>query len=476
MSEPQTFLDGRVVLHAGDCLDVMDRLEADSVDAVVTDPPYHFDTIVERFGAPDAAPAKSNGATGVFGRASAGFMGKTWDGGDIAFRPETWAKVLRVLKPGGHMAAFSAPKCVHKMAWGIEAAGFEIRDRALHLIDVDEHVIAFLESLSVAQAEALFRLLDHFGPLGEAFWTFGSGFPKNHDVAKAIDKLKGAKRRVVGRERINNDIRGAALLDAAHDGNRPGFEREITEATSPEAKQWQGWGTALKPSYEPIVIARKPVAESSVARQVMKTGTGALNIDAGLIGTEGGARSGRIAGPSENTFGNGLNGGGALPTGKGRWPANLSHDGAPATIAGFPTDGDAGASRFFYSAKANAADRIGTAHPTVKPLDLMQWLCRMMVPPGGTVLDLFAGTGATGEAAFREGFNAVLIEREEEYRADIARRMAVATAGPRSRRHAGLRAKAERRAQTEGAAPANDDASPIADMFGQRGGGAGRER
>lgn len=529
--EHRTFLDGRVTLYPGDCLDVLDRLPANSVDAVITDPPYHFDTIVSRFGKDGAAPAKF-GTDGVFSRASAGFMGKDWDGGDIAFRPETWAKVLRVLKPGGHLAAFSAPKCVHKMAFGIEAAGFEVRDRIINLIDPDERLIAFLESLSRGQADALFRLLDQFGALGEAFWTFGSGFPKNHDVSKAIDKRKdwealprlqgaiasarkklGISQTVAARrmgligptETLGGGgfmwfetgqrtptreqwvkLKAALKIGDEFDACFDEAEREITgtvdvwenrsnyaltskdgfrrdKPASADAERWAGWGTALKPAYEPIVIARKPMAESSVARQVLKTGTGAINLGAARIGDEVRHAAFSSFGPASGNR-PGADGTAEARRGTqgdpveyvGRWPANLTHDGSDAVVVGFPSDEH----RFFYTAKADAHDRIGTGHPTVKPLDLMQWLSRMLCPPGGTILDLFAGSGSTGEAAYREGFNAILIEREPEYQADIARRMENATAGPVARRHAATRAKAARMAKA--APPSVDD---VADMF-----------
>lgn len=506
------FLDGRVVLYPGDCLDVLDKMPANSVDAVITDPPYHFDTIVERFGKEGSAPAQF-GSDGIFARSSAGFMGKDWDGGDIAFRPETWAKVLRVLKPGGHLAAFSAPKCVHKMAFGIEAAGFEVRDRIINLIDPDERVIAFLESLTRAQADALFRLLDQFGSLGEAFWTFGSGFPKSHDVAKGIDEtlfrrwlqstrgmrarydraLKWAKAKkpkaatAKAKERVERAFRkrggflgtivptGEAVkrMIPGADQHREGWEKnngreyqpgDYVPAT-PEAQQWDGWGTALKPAYEPIVIARKPLAESSVARQVLKTGTGALNIDAARVETDDTIKATRnvaLGSSSSGVYAAADKPGVYQQADDGRFPANLTHDGSGAAVTGFPGDEH----RFFYTAKADAHDRIGSGHPTVKPLDLIQWLCRTHCPPGGTILDPFGGTGTTGEAAFREGFNAILIEREPEYQADIARRMENATSGPVARRHAGTKAKNERKAKAGQTAPAA--ASAIDDIFGRQ--------
>jgi DNA modification methylase len=377
MTEPETIAKG-ITLHPGDCLDVLAQLAEHSVDSCVTDPPYHLTSIVKRFGAENAAPAKV-GKTGAYARASAGFMGKQWDGGDVAFRPETWAAVFRVLKPGGHLIAFSGTRTYHRMAVAIEDAGFEIRDQ-----------------------------------IG---WAYGSGFPKSHNIG-------------------------------------------------------DGWGTALKPAWEPVVLARKPLI-GTVAANVQEHGTGAVNIDACRIGTDGGTR-GATAGPSNGILGDGLNGDfGKLVPGLGRWPANLIHDGSAEVIEAFPAEagafapvrghepsnivnnvygarnrpggvfhGDSGsAARFFYTAKADADDRIGSKHPTVKPVDLMQWLVRLVTPAGGLVLDPFAGTGTTGEAAFREGMRAVLIEREAEYQDDIRRRMKLALSGPDERRRESIKAK-----------------------------------
>ena len=465
-------------MHGGDCLDVLDTLAAHSIDAVITDPPYHFNTIVKRFGGEDSAP-EHFGTDGTFASASAGFMGKSWDGGDIAFRPETWGKVLRVLKPGGHLAAFSAPKCVHKMGVAIELAGFEMRDRIINLFDPSPLVIAYLESQTPAQADALFRLLDHFGPLGEAFWTFGSGFPKSHDVSKAIDRMKGAQREKVrvDSSEVRNPKATGGGRDGAEGATRPwieaalerGFyEKDGDTPATPEAAQWAGWGTALKPAYEPILIARAPLAEKSVAAQVLATGTGAINIDAARIGTETRTRT-RSTGQkiSENeSMAGGNYAREDAGTVEGRFPANLAHDASDAVLAGFGPALFSGAgscaspgapgstcesspARFFYTAKADAHDRVGSGHPTVKPLDLMQWLARMLCPPGGTILDPFAGTGTTAEAAFREGFNAVLIEREAEYRSDIARRMELVLAGPATRSAESIKAKAKRRGEAD---------------------------
>lgn len=499
------FLGGRVVLHAGDCREVIRSLADASIDSVVCDPPYALVSIVKRFGKPGSAEAKG----GVYQRSAAGFMGKQWDNGEAAFAAEFWAEVLRVLKPGGHVLAFSGTRTYHRLAVAIEDAGFEIRDQ-----------------------------------IG---WAYGSGFPKSHDVSKGIQK-----RRVEDQEPIRvvcRAIRAAMdsaelksrdlvasfggchprLIDhwAARDtdsqpslptweqwgtlrrllplsahldaevwrlNGRKGSPGEawsdaevigITESVAPglvgmrfggdntiraasaEAEQWQGWGTALKPAWEPIVMARKPLG-GTVAENVLEHGTGALNIDGTRIHSEdapGGVYTVKRLKPGatlDKTRGNwrpedgGVEYQGTMKP--GRWPANIIHDGSAEVVDAFPSDagafapvrgtepsnavtniygarertatlhhGDTGsAARFFYTAKADADDRLGSKHPTVKPLDLMQYLVRLVTPPGGLVLDPFAGTGTTGEAAFREGMRAVLIEREPEYQADIARRMELA--------------------------------------------------
>jgi site-specific DNA-methyltransferase (adenine-specific) len=377
----ESFLDGKVTLHRGDCLEVLPTLEADSIDSCVTDPPYHLTSIVKRFGNerprsnlernPDTLP-ESAGTR--YNRLSRGFMGKQWDGGDIAFRPEIWAEVLRVLKPGAHLLAFSSTRTYHRMACAIEDAGFEIRDQIQ--------------------------------------WIYGSGFPKSHNL-----------------------------------GN--------------------GLGTALKPANEPICVARKPLSESSIAANVLKHGTGGINVDGCRIEANDGSNRSRdnsVCNP--DPFFNGkkrINQ--IIPDGLGRWPANLIHDGSEEVLAGFPESestggdgyknsmfcggkstgghglGDSGsAARFFYTAKADTDDRLGSKHPTVKPLDLMGYLVRLVTPKGGVVLDPFAGTGTTGEAAYREGVSAILIERESEYQADIVKRMGLCLSGPDERRRETIKA------------------------------------
>lgn len=439
-----SFLNGKVTLHRGDCLAVLPTLEENSLDGCVCDPPYHLTSIVKRFGAEGAAPCKE-GKTGAYARASKGFMGKTWDGGDIAFRPEVWREVFRVLKPGAHLLAFGGTRTYHRMAVAIEDAGFEIRD-----------CIA---------------------------WLYGSGFPKSHDVSKGIDRLRGAEREVVQEGKpVKRMIPGADQHKGGWEKNNGReFVPTETRPATDEAAQWQGWGTALKPALEPIVLARKPLSEKSIAANVLEHGTGAINVDGCRVKTSDTLNGGAYS-PSRTSRAMSPHGKGQRSTvvtasyeqPQGRWPANVIHDGSEEVLEAFPDApgqqrevnetfapkqgtavygdygprptvkprGDSGSSaRFFYTAKADADDRLGSKHPTVKPVYLMQYLVRLIVPKGGTVLDLFAGTGTTGEAALRESRKAVLIEREPEYQADIERRMALALAGPDERARETLKAK-----------------------------------
>lgn len=376
-------------VRQGDALEVLRDIPDNSVDSVVTDPPYEL-----------------------------GFMGRSWDRSGIAYRVEVWAEVLRVLKAGGHLLAFGGTRTYHRMACAIEDAGFEIRDCIM--------------------------------------WLYGTGFPKSVDVSLAIDKALGAVRRTirVPLQEVGNpkSIRGGHGVPG---GDRPWMQRArergyhetaSREPVTDEAARWQGWGTALKPAVEPIVLARKPLAERNLALNVMAWGTGALNIDGCRIGLDGGA------GVYDTLAG-------AEP--KGRWPANVILDEVAAAMLdeqsgirqggarparrgpgtkgyrGWPNgtnDGvrieyeSGGASRFFYVPKASVAERthggrVDNAHPTVKPLALMRYLVRLVTPPGGVVLDPFAGSGTTILAAVLEGFSAVGIEREAEYSEIIRQRM-----------------------------------------------------
>jgi site-specific DNA-methyltransferase (adenine-specific) len=402
-----------VSILIGDCRERMAELDADSIDSAVTDPPYHLTSIVKRFGAANAAPAKV-GKTGAYARASRGFMGQTWDGGDVAFDPATWEAVYRVLKPGAHLVAFGAPRTYGRMQVAIEDAGFEVRDGLLDVIASDDPVRLFVESLSQEQAGAFFRCIEDSQFGGLLAWVFGSGFPKSH--------------------------------------NQPG-----------------GWGTAIKPAFEPIILARKPL-QGTVAANLAAHGTGALNIDACRIATtDADARDvGRSINRNvrESEPGWGMNRAAAdvvasVVPAEGRWPANIIHDGSDEVLAGFPAEagaaapasgqthtglsksgsmsghfngmgerapafhGDSGsAARFFYCAKATTEERgEGNNHPTVKPIDLMRWLCRLVTPRGGTVLDPFAGSGSTLIAADAEQFHAIGCELSPDYAAIAERRV-----------------------------------------------------
>lgn len=298
------------------------------------------------------------------------FMGKKWDY-DVP-SVEVWAECLRVLKPGGHLLAFAGTRTQHRMAVRIEDAGFEIRD-----------MIA---------------------------WVYGSGFPKSLDVSKAIDKAAGADRIGTG-DMVRSGCRAARGGDelVGSESVESAKWKEVTQPATDSARQWSGWGTALKPALEPITVARKPLV-GTVAANVLAHGTGALNVDGCRVpgwkpqvtqGVNSSASSFNVA--KERRVSGDSN--------EGRWPANLIHDNDDDVTALLGN-----AARFFYCAKASKKDRgEGNNHPTVKPTDLMAYLCRMVTPPDGVVLDPFMGSGSTGKAAMREGFRFIGIEREPDY-------------------------------------------------------------
>ena len=349
-----------ITLYHGDCREAMAALPDASVDAVVTDPPYGLS-----------------------------FMGKRWDydvpGVDV------WQQVLRVLKPGGHLLAFAGTRTQHRMAVRIEDAGFEIRD-----------MIA---------------------------WVYGSGFPKSLDVSKAIDKAAGAEREL-GPKRVSAD--GTVAHDRAG-ARHEGYERpwrsdpdavdrntRISYPATPEARQWSGWGTALKPALEPITVARKPLI-GTVAQNVLEHGTGALNIDGCRVGRDAEDVSGWSQSGSKASDNRSMSGGNyareAKPDAAGRWPANLIHDGSDEVVGLFPeTDEEQSAARFFYTAKADKSDRgHGNNHPTVKPVDLMRYLVRLVCPMDGIVLDPFNGSGTTAVASRAEHCRYIGAELNEDY-------------------------------------------------------------
>lgn len=365
-----------VSLLLGDCLQRVKELPDNSIDSIVSDPPYHLASIVKRFGKEGSAPAQ-HGTDGAYARASVGFMGKEWDGGDIAFRPETWAEFMRVLKPGGHLLAFNHSRSWHRLTVAIEDAGFEIRDSVL--------------------------------------WLYGTGFPKSHNISKAIDKIHGATREVTGpgkyMSRKPNKSAGVNSVGINGDGYNE------TAAATPDAEEWEGWGTALKPAFEPVVMGRKPLSEKTVAANVLKWGTGAINIDSCRVGGEimnNNSAGNKQGGNSLNMSVKGMPQDIKGSISVGRFPANVLHDGSEPIVNIFPDGGNA--ARFFYSAKASKADRgAGNDHPTVKPTELMRYLCRLVTPPGGVVFDPFLGSGSTGRAALMEGFRFVGIEQDSHY-------------------------------------------------------------
>lgn len=402
-------MENMIQLHQGDCLETLRTMPDNSVDSIVTDPPYGL-----------------------------AFMGKRWDY-DVP-SVEIWAECLRVLKPGGHLLAFAGTRTQHRMAVRIEDAGFEIRD-----------MIA---------------------------WTYGSGFPKSRDVSGSMTAYLAGDRAIGGA--ISPDVyRVTAFLREARE--RAGWtNRQVdnlfgtngmaghwttsgSQPAVPSARQWeilkqhlgfggeldnlvaelganerpedwgngegkdgpflasvgdslgatQSWGTALKPALEPITVARKPPA-GTVTNNVRAYGTGALNIDGCRVAAE---KATGWKGDGSKLYEGGLSreGGEARPQDAGRWPANLIHDGSePADLLGE-------AARFFYCAKASKRDRgEGNTHPTVKPTELMRYLCRLVTPPGGLVLDPFMGSGSTGKAARLEGFKFIGCELSAEY-LEIAR-------------------------------------------------------
>lgn len=384
-------------IFAGNNLDILPTLESNSIDSIVTDPPYEL-----------------------------GFMGKKWDSSGIAYNVELWRECLRVLKPGGHMLAFGGTRTWHRIAVAIEDAGFEVRD-------------------SIA-------------------WMYGSGFPKSLSVSKAIEStLVNGSSHSTALRKTEQDGDGATYQMSGRNNGILGeprvYDRKEFAPATPEAKQWEGWGTALKPAFEPVIVARKPLI-GTVAENVLTYGTGGLNIDGSRIRRAEGDNS--SAGNRTATFGNqetqsgGDGSGGWEQNEGGRWPANVILDPYTAELLDEQRD----ASRFFYVAKASKRDRNegleeleGTTaaemvdrepdsagmnspragagrtsgaknfHPTVKPTTLMEYLIKLVTPPGGVVLDPFTGSGSTGKAAILQGFSFIGIELTEEYLSIIEGRL-----------------------------------------------------
>lgn len=384
-----------VTLYEGDCLSILPTLPKDSIDAVICDPPYHL-TQLSRGGSP-----RINNTATPFGRTrlgDKGFCNQVWDGGDIAFRPETWVAIHDVMKPGAFLASFGGTRTYHRMAVAIEDAGFELKDTLM--------------------------------------WVYSTSFPKVGYI----------------RDRDGNQFR-------------------------------DGWGGSLKPAVEPILLARR-APEGSTVDNMRKYGTGALNIDSCRIPIDPKADQSQLRPVSRGIrqdgnadqdwgFSKHADTSGRMIRPEGRWPSNFLHDGSDEVLnifagygetkSGIPgvrrkaheTNSMAGrlaitgetevgyadsgnvsrffqacefseeesASRLIYCTKASKADRFGSKHPTIKPISLLRYVVRLITPPDGTVLDPFAGSGTTGQAAMDEGFDAILIEREPTYCDDIRRRL-----------------------------------------------------
>lgn len=347
-----------MIIH-GDSIEVLKTFEANSIDALVTDPPY---------GLGDTSPRKVKECLQawlneeVYEANGKGFMSKDWD--KWVPSPSLWKEVYRVLKPGAYGLVFSGSRTEDLMSISLRLAGFEIRDRLV--------------------------------------WLYGSGFPKSHNIAKAIDKHYGLDGEIIGLRKNYGNTK-----DYAGQWN-------ITAPSSEDARKWEGWGTALKPAYEPIILVRKPL-EETVVDNVLKYGVGGINIDECRIGNLGGTKKSKI----DKTKGRGIagirNGGGKQPINKGRWPANILLD----QSINHPQ-----LKRYFYCAQALPSERQAgfesnqekaNIHPTVKPISLMRYLCRLITPKEGTIIEPFAGSGTTLCAAVMEGFKPIGIEREEEY-------------------------------------------------------------
>lgn len=418
-------------------------MEDNSIDTVITDPPYHLVSINKRFSktSPNddnkTAEDARNGAH-QYARLSSGFMGKEWDGGGIAFDPATWAEVLRVAKPGAILLAFGGTRTFHRLTCAIEDAGWIIRDCVM--------------------------------------WLYGSGFPKSLDISKAIDKRAGAEREVVGQRPIAYSDSNCWSIPNKNDNgdchnpssyNRPGNiengKRPITTPATDAARLWDGWGSSLKPAWEPIILAMKPL-DGTFAENALRWGVAGLNVDGARVGTDEKDDYGRSPNRANGTrsrsrgfsFGRGLNEDIGISHPQGRWPANLILSDDPEVTAGFPVTGkssggltkafaknhrvygkpgeeklrqnagglgDSGsAARYFYCAKASKRERnhglpdgMTNKHPTVKPISLCRYLAKLTkTPTCGIVLDPFCGSGSIGVAAILEGRQFIGIDQDAD--------------------------------------------------------------
>lgn len=553
----EIFLEGRVILKPGDCRDGIKSIPDNSIDAIVTDPPYALVSIGKRSGKDGSAPATpKEGKDGAYARASAGFMGKQWDTGETAFAVEFWEECFRVLKPGGHVVAFSGTRTYHRLAVAIEDAGFEIRDQLAwvygsgfaksHAVDLGmwkgvincqskesaplvvqvstfthatcgvakEHIAV---ALAVILPEAGPALIMRTGKAGDTpavtvmslsesertaislstGWSWPTQSVESFDP-RSMYTTETASKQITDPEiwklltsqtmqeytpcsvTLQNGWAWPAVTVASSSSEENTNKSAIPILTALAPATWnpvaqaKGKGSGLKPAWEPICLARKPLI-GTVVDNVLTHGTGAINVDGCRVGIDESelvqddgqrvtttAHDGYLR-PGASMFNTGKSAKRAGPSNaSGRFPANILHDGSDEVVSAFPNtvaskagsrglmnsgrycgvaaglgcnpvngtdsirghnDNGGSAARFFYSAKASKHDRAGSKHPTVKPVALMQWLIRLVCPKGGTIIDPFSGSGTTGAAAYLEGVNAILCEREEEYLSDIRSRL-----------------------------------------------------
>lgn len=459
----------KVRLYNGDCLEVLKQLEPDSIDSIITDPPYSLSSIKKRFSKTSITDDNKTGKNAKEGttphaRLSKGFMGKDWDN-EIAFNSEVWELCLRVAKPGAILMAMGGSRTYHRLACAIEDAGWEIRDCISYFNDASQQEMTFLDSLDDEQLGAYLEL--HYPGLTMA-WVYGSGLPLGYDISKGIDKKKGKEREVIGKVKkthISTNRSNEGYVRRSHydeDGNVK-REMEITAPATDLAKQFDGYNTRLKPAVEFIVVAQKSV-ERHYAYNAEKWGVSGYNVDESRVGTEeriieGSRGTNKVYGQIKRNDN--------YKVVKGRYPSNLIHDNSDEVNKEFDKAGvgkstarpnvegkfyktnnqiygkhkgkqhytiledkggtparffqscppDTEPARFLYTSKASRKERRkGNSHPTQKPLSLMQYLCRLTkTPTGGIVLDPFSGSGTTLLAAKKEGREAIGIDIEEEY-------------------------------------------------------------
>lgn len=455
-----------IAAHHGNCLEVIPRLVAEGVvcDACVTDPPYHLTATQKRFGAANSAPAQY-GKDGAMSRLSGGFMGQQWDGGDIAFRPETWATVATILRPGGFLLAFGGTRTYHRLACAIEDAGFVIQDTIAWLYGsgfpkrrdmlkpaFEPIVLAYKpggkRTLQVDECRVLptgekwdrdQSLCSSCAVLAESNARHGTSATKASIATSAAERISSERDTISHRDIAKMDI-------GCSDGTRTA---NIATSSSTSAS-----GEPLSVQFQQDL---KFTTETKIEGITSSTTCDFCGkpIIAGCIGKNTLAERKNLR-PGESSNGHAE----SVERPLGRWPANLVHDGSEEVTEAFaafgelqargnvgPSErhpnagavftgygsGDCGAryahdtgsaARFFYCAKADAQDRWGSRHPTVKPVELMKWLVALVTPPGGLVLDPFAGSGTTGVAALATGRDCILIEREAQYLADIGERLA----------------------------------------------------